>query len=188
VATLDRFVEAMSKQQGEALVFKPGAAPELVVGGTNRLVSSRAVTAEQLEQLLTEALGPGVLAGLGGGRGSFAYQGPFGAVTIQVAQGPGGWHARVLPATEGAAVPAERLGARQAPKAAAVQAGPVPASIDELFGRMLDLKASDPHLKSGKVPYVRVDGAMQPIPGLPLLGPQVLEALVHPIMPERNRA
>ena len=100
MATLDRFVEAMSRQRGEALVFRPGAAPELIVAGATRLVSSRVVTAEQIEQLVGEVLGPGVLAGLGGGRGSFAYQGPFGAVTIQLAQGAGGWHARVLPAAE----------------------------------------------------------------------------------------
>jgi twitching motility protein PilT len=188
VATLDRFVEAMSKQQGEALVFKPGVAPELVVGGATRLVSSRVVTAEQIEQLLTEALGPGALGGLSGGRGSFAYQGPFGAVTIQVAQAQGGWHARVLPAGEGAigAAP-ERPAAREATKAG-TPTGPVPTSIDELFGRMLDLKASDLHLKSGKLPYLRVDGSMLPIPGLPALPPAVLEALVQPIMPERNRA
>jgi twitching motility protein PilT len=53
---------------------------------------------------------------------------------------------------------------------------------------MLELRASDLHLKSGKVPFVRVDGSMLPLPGRPPLDPQALEALVQPIMPERNRA
>jgi len=187
----------MFKQRGEALIFRPGVAPELTVAGAIRPVSSRAVTAEQIEQLVGEVLGPGILAGLVGGRGSFAYQGPSGAVTIQLAQGPGGWHARVLPAAEppdgatstapAAAAPGRPV-APESATSAPVAEGPVPRSIDELFGQMLDLKASDLHLKSGKVPHVRVDGSMMALPNRPVLEPSVLEALVQPIIPERNRA
>jgi twitching motility protein PilT len=191
VATLDRYVEAMSKQRGEALVFRPGAVPELLAGGVTHPISSRAVSPEQIELLVSEAVGPEALARLAGGRGTFAYQSPFGAVTIQVAPGAGGLHARVLPGTAATTAPPAAATPAQPPAPGtpgAAPAGAAPRSLDELFGQMLDLKASDLHLKSGKVPHVRVDGAMMAVPGRPVLEPSALEALVQPIMPERNRA
>jgi twitching motility protein PilT len=62
-----------------------------------------------------------------------------------------------------------------------------PKHIDELFIHMLDMKASDLHLKSNLVPQVRVDGSIAPLPGRPVLTGEQLEALVDVIMPERNR-
>ncbi len=64
----------------------------------------------------------------------------------------------------------------------------VPSHMDELFGQMLDLKASDLHLKSNTPPVLRVDGNIVPIAGRPPLSSDVLERLIRDIMPERNRA
>ena len=47
MAVIDRYLEAMQKQRAEALVFRAGAAVEMVVAGQSRPVSSRAVPAEQ---------------------------------------------------------------------------------------------------------------------------------------------
>jgi twitching motility protein PilT len=63
-----------------------------------------------------------------------------------------------------------------------------PAHIDELFAQMLDLNASDLHLKSTAIPQLRVDGSMTPLPGRGPLTSAQLEALVEGIIPARNRA
>jgi twitching motility protein PilT len=62
-----------------------------------------------------------------------------------------------------------------------------PAHIDELFGQMLDMKASDLHLKSNGVPQLRIDGSMVVAPNRGPLTPEQLEALLVAITPERNK-
>jgi twitching motility protein PilT len=62
-------------------------------------------------------------------------------------------------------------------------------AIDALFHSMCALGASDLHLSVGSAPIVRKDGHMQPLdPSAPPLGGEDLEALLAPILPERNRA
>jgi len=46
--------------------------------------------------------------------------------------------------------------------------------------------ASDLHLKSGNVPFVRVDGELQPSP-YPIVSPQETEAYAQALMPEHKR-
>ncbi|MBI5483964.1 MAG: type IV pilus twitching motility protein PilT [Deltaproteobacteria bacterium] len=65
--------------------------------------------------------------------------------------------------------------------------GPLPAHLDELFHQMLDMKASDLHLKSGKSPMVRVDGSMMFMPGRGPIDNETLNRLLHEILPEKNR-
>jgi twitching motility protein PilT len=60
-------------------------------------------------------------------------------------------------------------------------------TMDELFHQMLDMKASDLHLKSGNVPTVRVDGSITQMPARAPLSSQDLERIFEPIMPERNQ-
>jgi twitching motility protein PilT len=66
-------------------------------------------------------------------------------------------------------------------------AGNGPGHIDELFGQMLDMKASDLHLKSHAAPQLRVDGSMTPVPNRGPLTPEQLEGLIFAITPERNK-
>jgi twitching motility protein PilT len=68
-----------------------------------------------------------------------------------------------------------------------VGGGAAPAHIDELFHQMLELKASDLHLKSNTAPQLRVDGSMTPVPGRGPLTPEQLEGLIYAITPERNK-
>jgi twitching motility protein PilT len=63
-----------------------------------------------------------------------------------------------------------------------------PAAIDRLFHGMCAAKASDLHLCVGSPPIVRKDGHMQPLDQAePVLTVEAVEALLTPIMPERNR-
>jgi twitching motility protein PilT len=61
-----------------------------------------------------------------------------------------------------------------------------PSHIDELFHQMLDLEASDLHLKSNQVPMMRLHGDMAAM-GRPALSNDELWALLEPILPPRNR-
>ncbi|HXU82302.1 MAG TPA: type IV pilus twitching motility protein PilT [Polyangia bacterium] len=73
-----------------------------------------------------------------------------------------------------------------APRAAVSAAGG-PVHIDDLFGQMLDMKASDLHLKSNAVPQLRIDGSMVAAPNRGPLTPEQLEGLIYAITPERNK-
>jgi len=190
LATLDRYLEVMSKQRGDGLVFKPGAIPELVVGGAAKPIASRAVTQEQIQALVAEVLGPDFLAKAAGGQDAFAYRSPYGTANIAIVRGPQGWLARITPGAEAPAAQAPAVAAQPfAPaRTAGGGGGGAPRHMDELFEHMLDLKASDLHLKSGKQPMIRVDGSMRALPDRPPLEPKALEALVDAIIPERNRA
>ena len=61
-------------------------------------------------------------------------------------------------------------------------------AIDRLFHLMVGAKASDLHLSTGMPPRVRRDGKMQPLdPGVSAMAASDVEALLDPIMPEKNR-
>ncbi|MGE3511256.1 MAG: type IV pilus twitching motility protein PilT [Vicinamibacterales bacterium] len=63
-----------------------------------------------------------------------------------------------------------------------------PAPIDQLFRQMCAVGASDLHLCVGAPPLVRKDGRMQPLdPQFPVLDMASVQALLMPIMPEKNR-
>jgi twitching motility protein PilT len=87
------------------------------------------------------------------------------------------------PLTSSAGAPVVNAAQRQAP---AVPAAGKPKAIDSLFNQMLDMKASDLHLKSGRVPYLRVDGSMLTMPDRSPLSSEELARMFEEIMPERN--
>src|SRR3954465_15353195 len=84
LAVLDRYLEAMSKQRAEALVFRSGAPVEMVAGGNARPVSSKPASADQIRGLFSEVLGGSTEDGY------HTYKGPFGAVAITLQAAPGG--------------------------------------------------------------------------------------------------
>ena len=206
MAILDRYLEAMSKQRAEALLFRAGASVEMVAAGATRPISSRPATDDQLRLLLVETLGADFQTQLRGGAGEFRYGGPFGSVIIRVDAGVAGLSFKVVPGAEEADLelddgrgwqkqPAASPSPARAepepppspsPRGGAAQRGP-PQSLDDLFHQMLDLKASDLHLKSGKIPMVRIDGGIQQLPGRPVLDGASLQQLVMEVMPDRNR-
>jgi twitching motility protein PilT len=89
-----------------------------------------------------------------------------------------------MPAVPAPAAPA--VPAAPPPRVASSAAGG-PAHIDELFGQMLDMKASDLHLKSNAIPQLRIDGSMVPAPNRGPLTSEQLEGLIYAITPERNK-
>ena len=96
MALLDRYLEAMQKQNAEALVFRTGAAPAVLIAGAARSISNKAATLEQIQGLLAEVLGAGFHRGLlPGTPADFQYASPVGSMRINVTQDAGGLLARV---------------------------------------------------------------------------------------------
>lgn len=60
-------------------------------------------------------------------------------------------------------------------------------TLDELLLRVLEAKGSDLHLTAGSVPMARVNGALQPIGGVPKLAPAMLEELMWTGLSVRDR-
>ncbi|HUJ24410.1 MAG TPA: hypothetical protein VLW85_00215, partial [Myxococcales bacterium] len=181
---LDRYLEAMSKQRADAMVFRSGAPVEMLAGGSTRPVSSKPASAEQIRGLFAEVLGDT-------SDGFHTYRSPFGAVAITLQSAPGGGlTVRIEPAPPEEA-PLELATAPPRAPPPVVSAGAsslgAPRTMDELFHQMLDLKASDLHLKANKVPSVRIDGSIVPLQGRPSLDGDMLNRFVHSIMPERNQ-
>ncbi len=191
MAVIDRYLEAMQKQRAESIIFTSGAVVEMVVGGQSRPVSSRPMVTEQLHGLLVEII-PDYLERLQSGDGSFSHASPFGTFTLNVAKVAEGYSLRIksAPVSEQPAAASSATPAATAATAPATghtpSGGPVPAHLDELFHHMLDMKASDLHLKSGKAPMVRVDGSMTFLPERGPISCEELTKLIHAIMPEKN--
>ncbi|MFN8669651.1 MAG: type IV pilus twitching motility protein PilT [Gemmatimonadaceae bacterium] len=61
------------------------------------------------------------------------------------------------------------------------------ARIDELLREQMERGASDLHLRSGDFPLMRVHGDIVRLTERPQVDPESLGAMLHAIMPERNR-
>ena len=198
MAVLDRYLEALRMPGAQAITFKSGAPVEILANGAVRTVNNAVPTTEQLMVILAEVLPPDFRSQPQTALKDYPYQSPLGPVKITVQLGQGGCTARVqpwpdapapaapAPAPAPAAGPRPTMGARPAPGAAPT--GPKPGHIDELFHQMLDVNASDLHLKSNRAPYLRVHGEMELMPNRPPLSSDDIWSLLGPIMPERNKS
>ncbi len=194
MAVIDRYLDAMQKQHAEAITLSIGSPVEMTAGGQTRPVSSNPTTADQVHGLLTEIL-PDYAASLQDGRGEFPYDSGFGSFHLIVTMKDEGASLTIRTAAKSASPPQPLHSANAAPQTqqtqpqrTAAKAGDgVPSHIDELFHQMLDMKASDLHLKSGKTPMIRIDGSMAYMEGRGPIDGEFLVALLEEIMPEKNR-
>lgn len=189
---IDRYLEAMQKQRADAISLKIGEPVEMTAGGQTRPVSNRPTAADQVHSLLAEII-PDYQARLQDGRLTFAYPSVFGNFQLQVSMGSDGPSLLIGSVPNPAAPQAATPPQPPTPVTERVKPSPTidsstPAHLDELFHQMLDLKASDLHLKSGKAPMIRIDGSMTFMSGREPIDPEALDALLHMIMPEKNRA
>ncbi len=187
---IDRYLEAMQKQRAETILLRIGGMVEMTAGGQMRPVSNRPTTADQVHGLLIEVL-PDYQQRLSEGRGVFPYASAYGSFELHVTSAVEGPSLKIVALPEVAPVPL--LPSRPVISSIATEPEPAPSAggtvshLDELFHQMLDMKASDIHLKSGKVPMVRVDGSMLAMPGRAPIDGETLTALLHAIMPEKNK-
>jgi hypothetical protein len=81
VPVIDRYLEALAKHKGEALVLRPGTPVQMVVGGASRPATAKPVSEEQIMGLLSEALGASYAPGVSGKR-TYPYGSPAGAAAV----------------------------------------------------------------------------------------------------------
>jgi twitching motility protein PilT len=188
---IDRYLDVIQKQRAEALVFAVGAPVEMVIGGQSRAVSTKPATMEQIHTILTEIL-PDYSTQLLNGSVTSPHSSAYGNFSLHIEQQTGGVSLRILPAAASQPVPAPSQPA-PVPTHSAVSAtstmaeGHVPGHLDELFHQMLDMKASDLHLKSDKAPMIRVDGSMVFMPDRGPIDGETLDRLLHEILPDKNK-
>lgn len=189
MAVIDRYLEVMQKQNADGLILKVGAFVELVSGASSMQVTNKAVTGEQVHGIVAEIC-PDYQSRLSAGKLVLPHNSQFGAYSLNISvsqDGPSLCIKKAQP--QESSQPSMKI-----PDEASQAASPdvketssePPKHLDELFHQMLDMKASDLHLKSGKAPMVRVDGSMTFMPGRGPIDPEVLIGLLFAIMPEKN--
>ncbi len=190
MAIIDRYLEALQKHAAEALILTTGMSAQMDIAGQFRQVSSQPVSSDQLNTLLEEII-PGFQSKLSDVPYIHPYSSIWGTFELHMASGPMGLSLRIQSKT-GTITATPQPPQSHAPTRAtelvsnAHSKGDTPPHIDELFHQMLDMKASDLHLKSGKAPMVRVDGSMAFMPGRGIIDFEDLSTLIHVIMPEKN--
>ncbi|HYQ16094.1 MAG TPA: type IV pilus twitching motility protein PilT [Polyangiaceae bacterium] len=61
------------------------------------------------------------------------------------------------------------------------------ANIDRLLNKLLEVKGSDLHISTSAVPMMRIDGEMKAVPGYEAYSAEMVQRLLMPIVPPRNR-
>ena len=171
------------------------------VDGKGRAVSSTPVTQDALVTFLSGELGQPAAAANSETPETFPYHGAASPVVIKKTSAGGVLSLQITPMPKSAGVDAPATTAApaampapgsppEAPAAEAPQMSPAtPAQTGRLirfFNMMIDQGASDLHLSTGVVPYLRKDGEMVPLSEPPFTGDE-LHAVLMEIIPERNR-
>ncbi len=190
MARLDRLIQVMYEQRGDALRLAVGKPATLLANGSARPLTRDPLTDVQILALAREVSDAEVGARLGSAASlSFPYQSPSGPVTIALtrdgtaplievrASGPA-----VTPAGAGPAAAASPVAVTGRSSAELAEAR---AALDVLFRRLVDAGASDLHLRSGEPPLLRLHGELvrEELPAIPA---ERLELLLLSIMTPRE--
>jgi len=176
VARLDRLIQVLYEQRADALQLVVGKPATLVADGSARALTRDPLTDAQILTLVREVADEGSAARLGGTEPvSFPYRSPSGQVTVALTPGSGGSAVVVRPA--GAPATA---GARTADELAEAR-----ATLEQLFGLLVESGASDLHLRTGEPPLLRLHGELVR-QERPALGAEQMEAMLSSIMGPRE--
>src|SRR5262245_56157523 len=186
MAQIDQLLQAMSKFGAQGALLRSGEKVQLAFPTGNRY-TSQTTPHESLVSMIEEIL-PAEVAVAPDGSTSFVHESGGGPVAVRVQANGDAWQ-----------VSLEQLASASAPAPVPAAAEPVievvsakPSAvgrnaIERLLLRMLALAASDLHLATGSVPFVRIHGVIQHLPGGdPLSGEQLL-GMLREVMPSRNR-
>lgn len=199
MALIDRYIEPLKTPGSQAITLRTGAGVDMMIKGASKSLSSTPVPTNKIMSLLEEVLPSGFQDEIEGSSKEFDYQSPLGPVKINVMARDGNVSVRIVPPGESSQTGQAKGTSDQttspeaaAPKAAVPKASQTksepagPFEIDKLFHHMLDMGASDLHLKSGNRPMIRQDGSMAFLEDTEVLSHDELFALLRPIMPQRN--
>ena len=199
---LDRLLAAVLSHGADALILDSGDVAKLEAGGAIRPLTRTPIAAAEIATLLKAALDPDSPAT---GRIDAGESAVFSRISgdrtfcIRVTVTDGRWHvdaraekADAVHPPQTPAFPAAGNGRR--PDDAELDAiesfdgsAQARAALDTLLRITVEKGASDLHLRVGEPPIIRRDGAMTRLTGTGPLTHEQAWAMIHSIMPERNR-
>jgi twitching motility protein PilT len=196
VARLDRFIQILHEQRGDALELPTGKVAALVAKGASRPLTKDALTDAQIVALVRE-IAPAPLAGevTPQAQLAFPYAAPSGAVDVELASGAGGLVVTVRPG--GVAGDSARDGAGDGARQASAGIGESPAAaerrararadVEELLRVLVESGASDLHLRAGEPAVFRRQGELDRHDG-PAYAADRLGEMIESIMEPREAA
>ncbi|HEX9727951.1 MAG TPA: type IV pilus twitching motility protein PilT [Gemmatimonadales bacterium] len=203
MAKLDQFITLMFDKDGIAISLASDQPMILDIGGSERPVTKEPVKAPQLLGLLREITPEGMQPQLDGGDGriAFGYILDGKRVDVEVDIAGGSVNATLAPArprrsTAAMSMPAEALlmeGSPTPPVATAhrpsVEAmARAEERLQDLLRYLVSSESSDLHLRVGLPPTYRTHGELLIKEGETPLTRDDIDALIHSIMPDRNKA
>jgi twitching motility protein PilT len=207
VNRIDRFLKPLLQSGGTRMTMASGRTVTMTTRTGERPMTIETLSAQQINSLLQEIVPAGGSVAAGKDT-EFAYDSPFGRVSIHLTHPEGQATMIMTPAAGGEAKPAaasplrpqaapepQRAAAPSAPPPAvakkappkpppAVKRGP-PSHIDELFRRMVGEGCSDLHVSSGSPPLFRKDGDIVPLGDDEAIAPDTLKGLLYAITPAK---
>ena len=190
MAAIDTYIGFLSKFQASAIILEGGK--QIVVRlATGDRSATQSLTPAQIHQMVEEVAPPEAMTELlVGGTASFDYRrGPQPVRFTVTSRGSAVRLVIAIPdTTETVALPPTR------PTPSPIPAAPPPAvtaagglKLDAMLRAMREMGASDLHMSCTMPPLVRKDGEMKPVPGFPVLTPELMLQLLYEICPEKNR-
>ena len=202
MAQLDRLLASLLTHRAEALELSGDSAAHLTTAGARRPLTRQPLTSQQVLMLLREVAPVEAAREIDAGRAvTFRYTTAEGSFVARLVVADGQWSARLEPdgpEVAGAAGTADgepAAVASDAPAGAAARTDSTGTRADDgareemehLLRELVRLGGSDLHLRCGEPPIIRKDGSLVRLDAGPLADER-MAAMLHAIMPERNRA
>jgi len=187
VARLDRLIQVLYEQRGDALQLAVGKPVTLLANGSARALTRDPLTDVQILALAREVADADAAARLGGSEAfSFGYRSPSGQVTVALSRDATGPLVEVRASAPGAGAP---LGGAAAPAGVAgrssAELAEARTALEGLLRRLVDAGASDLHLRSDEPPLLRLHGELVR-EDLPRIPGERLELMLVSIMSPRE--
>jgi twitching motility protein PilT len=210
---IDRLIQALFTHNGARLSLVPGQQVMLGTETSERAISSKELTGQQIENLIIESASAAQLPHLTqDGRHVYEYASPAGPVIVTLRRQRGTPMLVVEPASASTAKPTislagaptaviERSPSPAAQAAPAAQAPAAPAAppapsfslrvgapeIERYFLEMVQSKCSDLHFTSNNPPLYRKDGDIVSLSETEVFNAEKVKNILYEILPERNR-
>jgi len=187
VARLDRLIQVLYEQRGDALQLAVGKPVTLLANGSARALTRDPLTDVQILALAREVADADAAARLGGSEAfSFGYRSPSGQVTVALSRDATGPLVEVRASAPAAGAP---LGGAAAPAGVAgrssAELAEARTALEGLLRRLVDAGASDLHLRSDEPPLLRLHGELVR-EDLPRIPGERLELMLVSIMSPRE--
>jgi twitching motility protein PilT len=180
MSQITRLLDVLAQSGDGELRVAPDAPIELVRGGASSPLTKGAITQEQWRSLAQQLVAPVSMAAfdaVGSVEAPLSLGGRRFLVVLQ----------RQANGTPSAVVTPVGIEGIDASPVTSVAEAEARSQLVDLLRAQIACQASDLHVRSDSVPLVRASGQIQPIDGQPKLAPEMVEAMLHAIMPDNSR-